>query len=199
MRLFYFILIFLISCNQETVEDQTEALSFSSDIHVDDEFYFEKGIYQVTDNVYVAIGYGLANSILIAGDSGNIIIDTTEDPQLASEINAEFKKISNLPNEAIIYTHSHVDHWRGAPGFMEENTKVYAHKTFERGFFKSNNLLRPILTERGMKQFGHFLPDSLKRGHGLGFTLKFDFEQPPVIYPTDFFDTQTSKAYSWWN
>ena len=193
MRLFYFILIFLISCNQETVEDQTEALSFSSDIHVDDEFYFEKGIYQVTDNVYVAIGYGLANSILIAGDSGNIIIDTTEDPQLASEINAEFKKISNLPNEAIIYTHSHVDHWRGAPGFMEENTKVYAHKTFERGFFKSNNLLRPILTERGMKQFGHFLPDSLKRGHGLGFTLKFDFEQPPVIYPTDFFDTQTSK------
>ena len=193
MRLFYFILIFLISCNQETVEDQNEALSFSSDIHVDDEFYFEKGIYQVTDNVYVAIGYGLANSILIAGDSGNIIIDTTEDPQLASEINAEFKKISNLPNEAIIYTHSHVDHWRGAPGFMEENTKVYAHKTFERGFFKSNNLLRPILTERGMKQFGHFLPDSLKRGHGLGFTLKFDFKQPPVIYPTDFFDTQTSK------
>ena len=84
MRLFYFILIFLISCNQETVEDQTEALSFSSDIHVDDEFYLEKGIYQVTDNVYVAIGYGLANSILIAGDSGNIIIDTTEDPQLAS-------------------------------------------------------------------------------------------------------------------
>ena len=193
MRLFYFILIFLISCNQETVEDQNEALSFSSDIHVDDEFYFEKGIYQVTDNVYVAIGYGLANSILIAGDSGNIIIDTTEDPQLASEINAEFKKISNLPNKAIIYTHSHVDHWRGAPGFMEENTKVYAHKTFERGFFKSNNLLRPILTERGMKQFGHFLPDSLKKGHGLGFTLKFDFKQPPVIYPTDFFDTQTSK------
>ena len=193
MRLFYFILIFLISCNQETVEDQNEALSFSIDTHVDDEFYFEKGIYQVTDNVYVAIGYGLANSILIAGDSGNIIIDTTEDPQLASEINAEFKKISNLPNEAIIYTHSHVDHWRGAPGFMEENTKVYAHKTFERGFFKSNNLLRPILTERGMKQFGHFLPDSLKKGHGLGFTLKFDFKQPPVIYPTDFFDTQTSK------
>jgi alkyl sulfatase BDS1-like metallo-beta-lactamase superfamily hydrolase len=130
---------------------------------------------------------------LITGDSGNIIVDTTEDPIIASEINKEFKKISNLPNLAIIYTHSHVDHWRGAPGFMEQNTKVYAHKTFERGFFKSNNLLRPILTKRGMKQFGHFLPDSLKKGHGLGFTLKFDFEQPPVIYPTDFFETQTSK------
>ena len=193
MRLIYFILIFLIACNQESVESAKEAPAFSSDIHIDDEFYFEKGVYQVTESVYVAIGYGLANSILIVGDTGNIIIDTTEDPQLALEINKEFKKISNLPNKAIIYTHSHVDHWRGAPGFMEENTKVYAHKTFERGFFKSNNLLRPILTERGMKQFGHFLPDSLKRGHGLGFTLKFDFEQPPVVYPNNFFDTQTSQ------
>ena len=44
-----------------------------------------------------------------------------------------------------------------------------------------------------MKQFGHFLPDSLKRGHGLGFTLNFDFEQPAVIYPTNFFDQQTSQ------
>ena len=193
MRLFYFIAIFLLACNQDSSEISKNTPAFSTEIDVDDEFYFEKGIYQVTKNVYVAIGYGLANSILITGDSGNILIDTTEDPQLASEINKEFKKISNLPNQAIIYTHSHVDHWRGAPGFMEENTKVYAHKTFERGFFKSNNLLRPILTERGMKQFGHFLPDSLKKGHGLGFTLKFDFEQPPVIYPTNFFDTQLSK------
>ena len=53
--------------------------------------------------------------------------------------------------------------------------------------------MRPILTERGMKQFGHFLPDSLKRGHGLGFTLNFDFEQPSVVYPTHFFEQQTSQ------
>ena len=35
--------------------------------------------------------------------------------------------------------------------------------------------------------------DSLKKGHGLGFTLNFDFEQPPVIYPTNFLDQQTSR------
>ena len=37
------------------------------------------------------------------------------------------------------------------------------------------------------------MPDSLKRGHGLGFTLNFDFEQPPVIYPTNFFELETNK------
>ena len=189
----YLLLILIFACNDNKEDDYNTSTPFSEEIHVDDDFYFEKGIYQVVDNVYVAIGYGLANSVLIVGDTSNIIIDTTEDPKLGEQINAEFKKISNLPNEAIIYTHSHVDHWRGAPGFYEEETKVYAHSTFQKGFFDQNNLLRPILTERGMKQFGHFLPDSLKRGHGLGFTLNFDFEQPAVIYPTNFFEQQTNQ------
>ena len=186
-------LFIIVACSDNAKEEKNTSEPFSNEIHIDDDFYFEKGIYQVVDNVYVAIGYGLANSILIVGDTGNIIIDTTEDPELGKQINLEFKKISNLPNKAIIYTHSHVDHWRGAPGFFEENTKVYAHSTFQKGFFDQNNLLRPILTERGMKQFGHFLPDSLKRGHGLGFTLNFDFEQPSVIYPTNFFEEQTNQ------
>ena len=186
-------LFIIVACSDNAKEEKNTSEPFSNEIHIDDDFYFEKGIYQVVDNVYVAIGYGLANSILIVGDTGNIIIDTTEDPELGKQINLEFKKISNLPNKAIIYTHSHVDHWRGAPGFFEEDTKVYAHSTFQKGFFDQNNLLRPILTERGMKQFGHFLPDSLKRGHGLGFTLNFDFEQPSVIYPTNFFEEQTNQ------
>ena len=194
MRIIAYLLLILIFACSDNKQSNSEASSpFNEHIHVDDDFYFEKGIYQVVDNVYVAIGYGLANSVLIVGETSNIIIDTTEDPKLAEQINEEFKKISNLPNEAIIYTHSHVDHWRGAPGFYEEGTKVYAHTTFQKGFFDQNNLLRPILTERGMKQFGHFLPDSLKKGHGLGFTLNFDFEQPAVIYPTTFFDEQTNK------
>ena len=192
MRLYFLFFFLLIGCFSEQKTNEKKS-NFTSDIELDDDFYFQKGIYEVTDDVYVAIGYGLANSILFVGKDGNIIIDTTEDPLLAKEINYEFKKISNKPNLAIIYTHSHVDHWRGAPGFLDKETKIYAHRTFEKGFYDQNNLLRPILTERGMKQFGHFLPDSLKRGHGLGFTLNFDFEQPSVVYPTHFFEQQTSQ------
>ena len=192
MRLYFLFFFLLIGCFSEQQTNEKKS-NFTSEIQLDDDFYFEKGIYEVTDDVYVAIGYGLANSILFVGKDGNIIIDTTEDPLLAKEINDEFKNISNKPNLAIIYTHSHVDHWRGAPGFLDKETKIYAHRTFEKGFYDQNNLLRPILTERGMKQFGHFLPDSLKRGHGLGFTLNFDFEQPPVVYPTHFFEQQTSQ------
>ncbi len=37
---------------------------------------FKKGLVQVTDGVHVAIGYGLANSIMIEGSDGHIIVDT---------------------------------------------------------------------------------------------------------------------------
>ena len=93
----------IVACSDNAKEEKNTSEPFSNEIHIDDDFYFEKGIYQVVDNVYVAIGYGLANSILIVGDTGNIIIDTTDDPELGKQINLEFKKISNLPNKAIIY------------------------------------------------------------------------------------------------
>ena len=174
----------LINCSKKEEETLSTPQEFDNEISVDDDYYFEKNIYQVVDNVYVAIGYGLANSILIVGDGGNIIIDVTESDILAAEIRERFEEISDQPIEAIFYTHSHVDHWRGAFPFVDNGTEVYAHETFKKGFYDQNNLLKPILTQRGMKQFGFFLPKELQRGHGLGFTLDFDFKQPPVIYPT---------------
>ena len=168
--------------SQESLVDSLKATNTSFEewfsevddqIGVDDDYYFEKNIYQVVDNVYVAIGYGLANSILIVGDGSNIVIDVTESDMLAAEIRERFEEISDQPIEAIFYTHSHVDHWRGALPFVDENTEIYAHETFKKGFYDQNNLLKPILTERGMKQFGFFLPKEQQQGHGLGFTLAY--------------------------
>ncbi|MDG2287846.1 MAG: MBL fold metallo-hydrolase, partial [Candidatus Marinimicrobia bacterium] len=103
--------------SQESLVDSLKATNTSFEewfsevddqIGVDDDYYFEKNIYQVVDNVYVAIGYGLANSILIVGDGSNIVIDVTESDMLAAEIRERFEEISNQPIEAIFYTHSHV-------------------------------------------------------------------------------------------
>jgi alkyl sulfatase BDS1-like metallo-beta-lactamase superfamily hydrolase len=178
--------IFVIGCSKQEEKIQLPARDFDEKIQIVDEFHVEEGIYQVVDNVYVAIGYALANSILIVGDGGNIIIDTTESHDTAHKIFEEFQKISDQPIKAIFYTHSHPDHWRGAEAFFQEGTKVYAHETFEKGFYDSMNLLRPILTKRGMKQFGFFLPDEVQQwGHGLGLAFGWDFIQPPIMYPTN--------------
>ena len=64
MRIILYLCWLYISCKRESNNTDNGA-PFSENIQTDDDFYFEKGIYQVVDNVYVAIGYGLANSILL--------------------------------------------------------------------------------------------------------------------------------------
>ena len=83
--------------------------------------YFSKEIIQLADNVYMAFGFAASNVYMIVGDDSLVIIDTTETTQAASNILAEFRKISDLPVKSIILTHSHRDHVSGASVFAEDN------------------------------------------------------------------------------
>ena len=96
--------------------------------------------------MYVAIGYGLANSIMLEGDEGVIIIDTLESCEVAREVRAAFEEVrltdtsmgwglqklhrrhknssitilygqvTNKPVVGIILTHFHADHAYGTAG-----------------------------------------------------------------------------------
>ena len=78
---------------------------------------FEQKVYRVSDNVYSAVGFGLANSIMIEGDDGLIIVDTMESTNEAKTVIREFRKITHKPVKAIVYTHNHTDHVFGAQVF----------------------------------------------------------------------------------
>lgn len=71
-------------------------------------------VLQVTDGVYAACGYALANSIMLEGPDGLVIVDTTESTVAAAAIKKDFRRISDKPIRAIIFTHSHPDHTSGA-------------------------------------------------------------------------------------
>jgi alkyl sulfatase BDS1-like metallo-beta-lactamase superfamily hydrolase len=75
---------------------------------------------------YTAVGYDLANSIMIVGpDKGIIIVDTLGDEQSAVEVAKLFRQRLNLPEnsplpiKAIIYTHNHIDHTAGVQGYLK--------------------------------------------------------------------------------
>ena len=68
---------------------------------------------RVTSGVWVAVGFSNANSALIEGEGGSIVVDTTSDAEDAKAVKAEFAKLSTAPVRAIIYTHSHPDHTGG--------------------------------------------------------------------------------------
>jgi glyoxylase-like metal-dependent hydrolase (beta-lactamase superfamily II) len=92
---------------------------------------FKKGVEKVGGNIFAAIGYGIANSIMIEGDDGVIIVDTMTTMEEAAEVLAEFRKITPKPVKAIIYTHSHPDHVFGAEAFVAAagRPEIYAHET----------------------------------------------------------------------
>src|SRR5262245_37686259 len=63
---------------------------------------FRKEVIRVTDGVYVAVGYSASNVILILGDSGSIVVDTSTDPAAAGAIKNAFGKLLADPVRAII-------------------------------------------------------------------------------------------------
>ena len=72
---------------------------------------------QVTESVYLAIGYGLGNSIMIEGEGGIVIVDTTESYESGRDVFQAFRNITKKPVTDIIYTHVHQDHCFGAEVF----------------------------------------------------------------------------------
>lgn len=64
---------------------------------------------QVTDGVYVAIGYDLANTILIQTTEGHVVVDVSMNPVIAERVRADLEaEVGKAPIHTIIYTHSHV-------------------------------------------------------------------------------------------
>ena len=126
-------------------------------------------VINVTDGVYVAIGFGIANSVLIEGEDGVIIVDTLGSAEVAQEVKAEFDKITTKPVKAIIYTHNHGDHIFGAKVFAgEDNPEVYSHETTVSYVNRIFNVLRPVIGTRSMRQFGTYLHEGGLVNVGIG-------------------------------
>ncbi len=130
---------------------------------------FKKDVVRVAGNIHVAIGFGIANAVMIEGDDGLIIIDTMTTREEATEVLSEFRRISSKPVDAIIYTHSHPDHIFGADVFAAGGTpEVYAHETIERHVKHLLTEVRPCIGTRSMRMYGNFLAPGQVYNVGIG-------------------------------
>lgn len=162
---------------------------------------FRKEIIRVAEGVYCAIGYGLANVIMIEGKDSLIIVDVLESNEAARELKADLDKISKKPVKALIYTHNHTDHTSGGEGFVQEDEdfEVYAHATTASLIDQQVNLLRPVTTRRAMRMFGNSLiarPD-WHVNCGIGPRLEIDENATLTTYrPTITFDKRLQVKIS---
>ena len=134
---------------------------------------FRRDVIRVTDGVYVAVGYSASNVILIQGDEGSIVVDTSTDPVAARAIRVAFGDLLRTPVRAIIYTHSHPDHTGGARVFAgNDHPEIYSHQRFVEAVPDIGRAGRD-----GGDQFGMALPDSLYINAGV--QLEFGRITPP--------------------
>jgi len=138
------------------------------------------GLFEVVPGVYQVRGLDIANMTLVEGDSGVIVVDTLtsiEGARAAMEL--YFKHRGKRPVTAVIFTHTHTDHWGGARGVLDDATlasgkvPIIAPNLFMEHAVSENIIAGPAMLRRAQYQFGPFLAKG-PRGQvdcGLGKTM----------------------------
>jgi alkyl sulfatase BDS1-like metallo-beta-lactamase superfamily hydrolase len=86
------------------------------------------GLFKVTDRIYQVRGYDLSNITFIQGGTGWIVLDpliSAEAAKAAFELVTE--NLGKKPIHAVIYSHSHIDHYGGVRGIVDEAEVKSAH------------------------------------------------------------------------
>ena len=133
--------------------------------------------------IHIAVGFGIANSIMIEGKDGNIIVDVTDSVSEAEKVYSLFKKKNSNPIKAIIYTHNHGDHTFGAEYFIksqEEKPIVIAHESTDYYVQRIMGIINPIISKRSTRMFGTLLPDDQFINAGIGPSL--NVSDSPIGY-----------------
>lgn len=199
MKYVSFILIsfFLFGCDSTQDTKIIPPLAPSDLIEHSQEF--EKQVISVSEKIHVAIGYSLANSIMVEAEEGKIIIDTTGTIETGREVRTLFDRLNPYPIKAVIYTHNHGDHVFGARAFVDNSeTEVIAHETTEEYINRILGILRPIINKRSSRMFGSFFPEEAIENNGIGPFLEIGREgrQTSLVYPTKTFDESLELSIS---
>jgi alkyl sulfatase BDS1-like metallo-beta-lactamase superfamily hydrolase len=84
-----------------------------------------QGLFEVTDGIYQLRGIELSNMTLVEGETGVIVIDPAVSAEVAAAGLALYREHrGDRPVTAVIYTHSHIDHFGGVLGAVDAGTSV---------------------------------------------------------------------------
>ena len=140
------------------------------------------GLFKVVDGIYQLRGFDLANITLIEGQTGWIVVDTLTTQETAAAAMAFARQhLGNKAVSAIVFTHSHADHFGGALGIVSADEAarrklpIVAPEGFLQEATSENILVGPAMGRRATFQFGNQLQASSKglvdAGLGKGLAL----------------------------
>ena len=123
------------------------------------------GLFQVTERVYQVRGFDLSNMTLIEGERGVIVVDPLISTEVArAGLDLYRAHRGDRPVTAVIYSHSHTDHYGGVRGVLDEAevaaglVPVVAPARFMEEVVSEAVLAGTAMIRRGQFQFGPTLP-----------------------------------------
>lgn len=151
-----------------------------------------QGLYEVCERIYQVRGFDISNISFIEGDTGVIVIDplvSAEPARAALELYRAHR--GDRPVVAVIYTHSHVDHFGGVLGVTSEaevqagNVQVFAPDGFMEHVISENVYVGGAMARRAAYMYGAALDrgPGAQIGAGLGQTTSTG--EVGLIPPTD--------------
>lgn len=150
------------------------------------------GLFEVSKGIYQVRGYDLSNISFIRGETGWIVLDPLISMEAASEALALVNEtLGERPVVAVLYSHSHVDHFGGVRGLVEPvdvaegRVRIVAPEGFMHHAVSETVVAGNVMTRRASYMFGRLLPPS-PRGRvdaGLGKTTSVG--RVSIMAPTD--------------
>lgn len=134
------------------------------------------GLFEVTPGVYQVRGFDISNITFVEGREGWIVIDPLTSAQPAAAALDLVRRLrGDRPVTAVIYTHSHVDHYGGVMGVLSPDdiargVPIVAPEGFLQAAVAENVLAGNVMSRRATYMYGGLLPKD-PRGHvdsGLG-------------------------------
>ncbi|MDE2437233.1 MAG: MBL fold metallo-hydrolase [Sphingomonadales bacterium] len=150
------------------------------------------GLYQVAEGVWQVRGFDVSNMTIVRGASGWIVIDPlTNRETAAAAMQLVNQQLGARPITAVIYSHSHADHFGGVRGVLGEadasarNLPIIAPARFMEEAASENIMAGAAMGRRANYQFGIGLAPGPQGQMGSGIGQGVAEGEITLIAPTD--------------
>jgi len=150
------------------------------------------GLFEVVDGIYQVRSFDLGHMTLVRGETGWIVIDpltSAESSRKALDLANEH--LGSRPVVAVIYTHSHGDHFLGVTGVIDMEdvdagkVAVIAPDQFVKEALSENVLVGNVMARRAAYMYGQSLPPSPQGFITCGLGTQLSIGTIGFIAPTD--------------
>ncbi|RHA43714.1 alkyl/aryl-sulfatase [Cellulomonas rhizosphaerae] len=154
------------------------------------------GLFEVVPGIYQVRGQDLSNTTIVEGDEGVVVIDTLLSAETGAAALALYRQHrGERPVKAVIYTHSHADHFGGVKGFVTQEevdsgaVRIFAPEGFIEAAVSENVYAGTAMNRRAGYMYGAALARGPQGGVGAGLGQTLSIGLVSLIAPTDLITT----------